>query len=594
MKKTLTLLVLFLACAATASAQGVRWDLGTPGSAGVTMITGGSSFPPLFAVPNAGFALCTHPANAIPCTNKATTYTNETLGTSCGSSTQIVLQGSSTCQATGAADGSLGVWLAAGGLYDFTLTISGVSSGPYTIDVPGASGTATTPVTTAVSCPASTLFPITSQLQTFVVTLTANCAASNLTAAAAIVPPALVILQVNSNGHTFTFPSNTIGGVQVAASGVTTQAFTWDGTNATALGSSNQFTSVQRATSFDVTTGYRINGSFGTLGYCVKSTGSGSIFLPCATGFDVANEAITGTSANKLVKLTGAPSTAIIAATTDTKGIIGVAVSGAGTTGSATIQVSGLVSLFMDGATTAGDWVIPSTTVAGDGHDSGLAPPSLPPIGAEILGRILTTNVGAGAYSVDYYGPGLFNWPQQGTDSNVLTAGTFSGSTGVVLCKSSNSGATTTGCTFPTLPTGIGTPQAITLAAPVSLTANTQATVLTKSVTFPSFAGTYRADLRSGLWLTAGPNACATEIVDVTNTKAYASGNSQNANGSGFIGIAGAEITSQTYTAGQVVTFRLVALCNANSTAVVDWSLVSGTLSPQEESFLQITPLLSN
>jgi len=36
--------------------------------------------------------------------------------------------------------------------------------------------------------------------------------------------------------------------------------------------------------------------------------------------------------------------------------------------------------------------------------------------------------------------------PGQGTDSKVLTAGTFSGSTGVTLCTDANGGATTSGC----------------------------------------------------------------------------------------------------------------------------------------------------
>lgn len=593
--RKLVLFLLLCGLAASASAQGVRWDLGTPGSAGVTMITGGSSYPPMFAVPGAGFALCAHPANAVPCTNKVTTYTNETLGVSCGPSTQIVLQGSSTCQAAGANDGSLGVWLSSGGLYDFTLTIAGVPSGPYTIDVPGASGTATTPVTTPVSCPGSTLFPITSQLQTFAVTLTADCAASNLTAASAIVPPALVVLQITSNGHLFTFPSNSIGGATVAASGVTTQAFTWDGANATAIGTSNQSTNVQRAANLDATNGYKINGSFGTAGFCFQSTGSGTAFGPCSAGITIANAGSTGTTLNKLVKLTGAPSTALISATTDTKGILGVCVANCSTTGNATIQQSGLVGLAMDGATTAGDWVIQSVTVAGDGHDSGLAPPSLPPIGTEVLGRILTTNVGAGSYVVDYYGPGLFNQSQQGTDALVLTAGAFTGSTGTPVCKSANSGATTTGCTFPPTPTGVGAPQsASTAGLPVSITANVQITVLSKSVTFPSAAGTYRADIRSGIWITAGPNACASEVIDATNTKGYASANAQNANGSGLIGLAGAQVTSQTYTAGQVVTFNLAVLCNANSTATLNWALGTGTLSPNAASFLDITPLLTN
>lgn len=178
----------------------------------------------------------------------------------------------------------------------------------------------------------------------------------------------------------------------------------------------------------------------------------------------------------------------------------------------------------------------------------------------------------------------------QGTDTHLQTAGTVSANSPTV-CIDANGGITTT-CTT----TGpIFAPQsASTAGLPVSLTANTQATVLSKVVTFPSAAGTYRADLRSGIWVTTGPNACATEIIDVTNNVAYASVNSQNANGSGFIGLTGAQITSATYAAGASVTFHLDVLCNANSTATLKWALVTGTLSPNPSSFLDITPLLSN
>jgi len=178
----------------------------------------------------------------------------------------------------------------------------------------------------------------------------------------------------------------------------------------------------------------------------------------------------------------------------------------------------------------------------------------------------------------------------QGTDTHLQTAGTVAASAPTV-CIDSLGGITTT-CTT----TGpVFAPQsASTAGLPVSITANSQQTVLTKVVTFPAAAGTYRADLRSGIWITAGPNACASEIIDVTNTHAYASANSQNANGSGFIGLAGAQVTSQTYAAGASVTFHLDVICNANSTATLNWALGTATLSPNAASFLDITPVLSN
>src|SRR5204862_1510682 len=61
-------------------------------------------------------------------------------------------------------------------------------------------------------------------------------------------------------------------------------------------------------------------------------TFSGGIDLVAsAVSLEVTNDTTTGTTVNKLAKLTGAPSTAIITATTDTAGAFGVVVGGAGT-----------------------------------------------------------------------------------------------------------------------------------------------------------------------------------------------------------------------------------------------------------------------
>jgi hypothetical protein len=208
----------------------------------------------------------------------------------------------------------------------------------------------------------------------------------------------------------------------------------------------------------------------------------------------------------------------------------------------------------------------------------------------EVPGTIGSTTPNTGAFSTFRLNGGTIQTAMQGTDTHIQTAGTVASSNPNV-CTDANGGITTT-CTT----TGpVFAPQsASTAGLPVSITANSQITVLTKAVTFPAAAGTYRADIRSGIWITAGPNACASEVIDATNSKAYASANSQNANGSGFIGIAGAQITSQTYAAGASVTFNLAVICNANSTATLNWSLGTATLSPNAASFLDITPVLSN
>lgn len=111
-----------------------------------------------------------------------------------------------------------------------------------------------------------------------------------------------------------------------------------------------------------------------------------------------ANEGATGTTINKLAKLTGAPSTAIISAITDTSGVVGVVVSGSATTGNAFIQVDGKSNCVFDGATTAGHYVQISSSVAGDCHDTGSA---TFPTSNQVIGRVTSTNGGGGTYTVD-------------------------------------------------------------------------------------------------------------------------------------------------------------------------------------------------
>jgi hypothetical protein len=117
---------------------------------------------------------------------------------------------------------------------------------------------------------------------------------------------------------------------------------------------------------------------------------------PAAPTITVANASSTGTTTSTLTKLTGAPSTAVIAATTDTKGIVGIVTSGAGTTGNAVIQIAGTVNCVFDGTTTADDYVQISSTTSGDCHDSG---PNYP-TGGQAIGRVLSTNGSAGTYSI--------------------------------------------------------------------------------------------------------------------------------------------------------------------------------------------------
>lgn len=88
---------------------------------------------PISTSPASLIRICTFPANAVPCTNLATTFTSITLGTPCSTSTQITLHGTNTCVATTDNFGNWGAWIGPG-TYDFTIQVpSGQALGPFTI-----------------------------------------------------------------------------------------------------------------------------------------------------------------------------------------------------------------------------------------------------------------------------------------------------------------------------------------------------------------------------------------------------------------------------------------------------------------------------
>lgn len=112
------------------------------------------------------------------------------------------------------------------------------------------------------------------------------------------------------------------------------------------------------------------------------------------------NDTGTGTTLHKLAKLTGAPSTVVISGAGDTGGSIGIVDSGAGNSGSAEVTIQGIEACVFDGATTAGHYVTISASVAGDCTDGG----ATYPLNTQVIGRVLSTNGGAGTYNVALFG----------------------------------------------------------------------------------------------------------------------------------------------------------------------------------------------
>jgi hypothetical protein len=120
------------------------------------------------------------------------------------------------------------------------------------------------------------------------------------------------------------------------------------------------------------------------------------------TNFSNFTNGAAGTTLNQLAKLVvlGAGSVAVNTAITDTGGVVGIVVGGAGTTGINVIQSSGQVLCIFDGATTAEDYVQISSTVAGNCHDTGAA--TYPTSGGQVIGRALVT-AAAGTSLLDLF-----------------------------------------------------------------------------------------------------------------------------------------------------------------------------------------------
>lgn len=94
---------------------------------------------PMLAIPGSAVAICNAPANAVPCTNFATTYTSASAGVACPSNAQLTRDNSTTCVANSDETGAWAAWLNPGN-YQFTVTASYGSFGPYDFSIGGGGG----------------------------------------------------------------------------------------------------------------------------------------------------------------------------------------------------------------------------------------------------------------------------------------------------------------------------------------------------------------------------------------------------------------------------------------------------------------------
>jgi hypothetical protein len=178
----------------------------------------------------------------------------------------------------------------------------------------------------------------------------------------------------------------------------------------------------------------------------------------------IANAGTTGTTNGLLAKLTGAPSTAVITATSDTGGIIGVVVSGGGITGNALIATDGIAPCTFDAAgVVAGHYVQNSTTTAGMCKDGGATYPTA----GQVLGIALAT-VASGSANMVVIPPG--NTPTASTGASTAGSNTWTGTNffnGAQLYASTN---VQSGATYTLVATDCGHAISFTSATAVTLT----------------------------------------------------------------------------------------------------------------------------
>ena len=316
------------------------------------------------------------------------------------------------------AGGSANIWIQAGQSYAFRVKASGgtnCASGATLYTVNGIGGGVSI-VTTVVPYSPTPTFNVTGQNQLFEITLTGNATSQPLNAVG-IQSPGIIFFQITQDGtggHTFTWPANVIGGAPIGltANQITTQEFVWNGFTATAVGpavtgsgpllsgGSLSLSGSQYANGFQGSAGTKLATTAGSWSTNVSLCSNSTLdTVPCPSNVLVANASSTGTTINTLTKLTGAPSTAVITATSDIGGALGITTAGAGTTGNALIQQQGIASCVFDGATTAGDLVGISSMTAGNCHDTGVAPPNTPSSG-QIVGQVFSTNASGGTYAM--------------------------------------------------------------------------------------------------------------------------------------------------------------------------------------------------
>ncbi len=136
--------------------------------------------------------------------------------------------------------------------------------------------------------------------------------------------------------------------------------------------------------------------------------GTGNSTGPIGLVRQFTNDAVTGTLTSRLVSYTSAQ-TMIKTSAGASAGAMGVCQSGCGIGGQNVVQFNGVGTCVFDGAHVPGNYAIISSSVAGDCTDSGIAPPSRPPPGTQIIGLILNAGNFVNSLNILLFGPDQAN-----------------------------------------------------------------------------------------------------------------------------------------------------------------------------------------
>ena len=244
-----------------------------------------------------------------------------------------------------------------------------------------------------------------------------------------------------------------------------------------------------------------------------------------SNAYSITNDTVTGTTLNTLTKQTvngSGQSTAVIASTSDVGGVIGICINSCGNTGTAAVATFGSASCVFDGATTANDYVIISSSISGNCHDSGLAPPNFP-IGTQVIGRVQSSNITSGTYGVNIT-----------AESRVARAVQLHSRT--------------------------------TMSVSTNPPANTPTAVITKAVTMPTSGCPCRVLAQYSLNATFNVNGAVLDAWVSDGTNIMASSQMYGDGSSRTPGIVGMEMSPTTYANGAAATFNLyVSQSQANT-----------------------------